>query len=40
MNSMGSDGLRWLVEGFKTVSGGALGVDDEDEDSIYIYIYK
>ena len=32
------DGCRWLVEGFKTVSGGVLGVDDEEK-TVYIYIY-
>ena len=26
-----SDGFRWSLEGFKTVSGGVWGVDDEDK---------
>ena len=38
MNSMVPDAFRWLVEGFKTVSGGVLGVDDEEK-TVYIYIY-
>ena len=38
INSMVVDGCRWLVEGFKTVSGGVLGVDDEEK-TVYIYIY-
>ena len=38
INSMVSDAFRWLVEGFKTVSGGVLGVDDEEK-TVYIYIY-